>query len=258
VRPLRSIDSERLREDRDLFERFRDPDRPIDREILVERFLPLARSLAARYVRRGEPYDDVFQVACIGLVQAIDRYDPARGIAFSSYAVPTIAGEIKRYYRDKTWTIHVPRDLRELVLTVDRAVTELERDLGRTPSVDDIAARVGATDEDVLEALHAGHARRPASLDAPASADPDSPPASRESIGMDEAGFERVEQRAALDHLTAILTPRERRVIVLRFEHELTQAEIAQHVGVSQMQVSRILSRILGDLRNHLAAPGAG
>jgi RNA polymerase sigma-B factor len=148
--------------------------------------------------------------------------------------------------------MHVPRDLRELVVTVDRAASELERDLGRTPSVDDIAARVGATDEDVLEALHAGHARKPMSLDAPASADPDAPPASRASIGTDEAGFERVEQQAALDHLTAMLTPRERRVIVLRFEHELTQAQIAQHVGVSQLQVSRILRRSLDRLRSYL------
>jgi RNA polymerase sigma-B factor len=183
-------------------------------------------------------------------VNAIDRYDPARGIAFSSYAVPTIAGEIKRYYRDKTWAVHVPRDLHELVLTVDRAVTDLERDLGRTPAVAQIAARLSLTDEDVLDALHAGHARKPASFDAPSAPDQrDPPPATDQSMGIDEPGFDRVDQRAALDHLISVLTPRERRVIVLRFEHELTQSQIAQHVGVSQMQVSRILRRSLDRLR---------
>jgi RNA polymerase sigma-B factor len=119
---------------------------PNDREILAERFVPLARSLAARYVRSNEPYDDVFQVACIGLANAIDCYEPARRIAFSSYAVPTIVGEIKRYYRDKTWAVHVPRDLRDLVVTVDRPATELERDLGATPAVDDIAASASTSE----------------------------------------------------------------------------------------------------------------
>jgi RNA polymerase sigma-B factor len=150
----------------------------------------------------------------------------------------------------------VPRDLRDLAVTVDRAATELECDLGATPAVDDIAAKLRVSDEDVLDALHPGHARKAIGLDGPSTADNASQPALGESIGMHDPGFERVDQRAALDHLISILTPRERRVIVLRFEHELTQAEIAQHVGVSQMQVSRSLRRSLDRLRSYLNTPG--
>jgi RNA polymerase sigma-B factor len=153
----------RVREDRALFKRLADQRDPVDREMLVERFLPLARSLAARYARPGEPFDDIFQVACIGLVNAIDRFDLSRGRAFSSFAVPTIVGEIKRYYRDKTWSVNVPRDLQDRVLAVGGAVRELESELARKPTVAELADRLSLTDEDILEALHANQ-RSPRSL----------------------------------------------------------------------------------------------
>jgi RNA polymerase sigma-B factor len=154
------LHSSRADEDRALFERYHDERDAVDREILVERYLPLARQLASRY-RSHEPFDDLFQVACVGLVNAIDRFDLDRGIAFSSYAVPTILGEIKRYFRDRTWSVRVPRDLQELAQRVDRAVSELTVALYRQPTVDEICAEVGAEDDEVLEALHAGGAYRP-------------------------------------------------------------------------------------------------
>jgi RNA polymerase sigma-B factor len=243
-----AVDEPRLHEERILFERLRDERDPVDREILVERFLPLARSLAARYARRDEPFDDVFQVACIGLVNAIDRYDPSRGRAFSSFAVPTIAGEIKRYYRDKTWAIRVPRDLQELALRVDGAARELETELGRKPTVPDLAEALDLSDEEVLEALHAGRSRRASSLDAPQGDDDDAPTLG-DTIATPDDGYVRAEQRAALASLTAVLTPRERRILALRFAHDLTQEEIGKHVGLSQMQISRILRRAIGKVR---------
>jgi RNA polymerase sigma-B factor len=164
-----SCDPPRSRAQRDqaLFVRYRDPRDRVDREAIVERFLPLARQLAARYQRAGEPFDDVFQVACYGLVKAVDRFDPARGTAFSSYAVPTINGEIKRYFRDRTWAIRVPRDLQELSLRVERVVGELTGDLGQQPSVDDVAHALGVEPGDVLEAMQASSAYRATSLDMP-------------------------------------------------------------------------------------------
>jgi RNA polymerase sigma-B factor len=238
-------DERRLREDRELFKRYLDDRDPVDRELLVERFLPLARSLAARYVRQGEPFDDVFQVASLGLVKAINGFDLTRGRAFSSYAVPTIVGEIKRYYRDRTWTIHVPRDLQELTLAVDAAAAALEHELGHKPTVGDIAQRLEVPDEDVLDALQARHARRTGSLSAPRRDDDEAGATVGDTIGVDEDGFERVEQRVALRSLMTGMPPRDRLVVRLRFERDLTQREIGRHVGISQMQVSRILRRCL-------------
>jgi RNA polymerase sigma-B factor len=172
--PVRDAVSTRADEDRVLFERFLGQRDPVDREVLLERFLPLARSLASRYLQRGEPFDDVFQVACIGLLNAIDRFDVARGRAFSSFAVPTISGEIKRYYRDRTWSVHVPRDLQDLTLAVERTRSDLETDLARTPTVGEIAQRLSVDDEDVVEALQAQLAKRSGSLDAPRRLDDDS------------------------------------------------------------------------------------
>ena len=251
-----TTDAERARSDRALFERRAERNDPIDRELLVERFLPLARSVAARYVRRGEPFDDVFQVACVGLVNAIDRYDPSRGRAFSSFAVPTIAGEIKRYYRDRTWSVHVPRDLQDLTLNVERAIAELEREQARSPTVSEIAERLGLEDEDVLEALQARHAHRATSLDAPTPGDEQSATIG-ESLGMGEEGFALAERRADLRALTRILTRRERIVIHLRFGHDMTQQEIGERIGISQMQVSRVLRAAILRLREHAARRAA-
>jgi RNA polymerase sigma-B factor len=253
---VNQTDERRLRDDRELFERYLDEHDAVDRELLVERFLPLARSLAARYVRNGEAFDDIFQVACLGLVKAIDGFDVSRGRAFSSYAVPTIVGEIKRYYRDRTWTVHVPRDLQEMTLAVDRAAAALEHELSHKPTVGDIARRLQVDDETVLEALQAKHARRAGSLSAPRRED-DEPGASvADAIGVAEDGFEQAETRAMLRSLMTGLSPRDRLVVRLRFERDLTQREIGDHVGISQMQVSRILRRCIARLRERARVPG--
>jgi RNA polymerase sigma-B factor len=241
--------AERLRADRVLFERLGAEGDPVDRELMVERFLPLARSIASRYVRRGETYDDIFQVACLALIKAVDRYDPERGQAFSSYAVPTIAGEIKRYYRDRTWHVHVPRDLQDLTLQVDRATADLQRETARSPTVHEIAERVDAEPDDVLEALQAQHAHRAGSLDAPVHDDDDAGATVGERLGVQEEGYERAEARADLEALQRTLSRRERTIVRLRFEHDMTQQEIGAIVGLSQMQISRILRRAIMRLR---------
>jgi RNA polymerase sigma-B factor len=224
--PVRDAVSTRADEDRVLFERFLGQRDPVDREVLLERFLPLARSLASRYLQRGEPFDDVFQVACIGLLNAIDRFDVARGRAFSSFAVPTISGEIKRYYRDRTWSVHVPRDLQDLTLAVERTRSDLETDLARTPTVGEIAQRLSVDDEDVVEALQAQLAKRSGSLDAPRRLDDDSGGTVGDHVPLIEDGFFEVERRADLWALARVLKPRERLVLRLRFEGDLTQEEI--------------------------------
>jgi RNA polymerase sigma-B factor len=228
--------------DRALFERFADPDDPVDLQAVVEQFLPLARQLAARYAGRGgEPFDDVFQVACVALVKAIRRYDVTRGRAFSSYAVPTIVGEIKRHFRDRTWSVRPPRDLQELTLSVAVACRGLERELSRTPTVDEIAQRVNRDDEDVLDALRARHARQAASLDAPLGGGDGPAGTLGELMGVEEQGFARAEARAELVALTRVLRQRDRLVLYLHFGEDLAQRAIGERVGISQMQVSRIL-----------------
>ena len=212
--------------------------------------MPLARQLAARYQRPEEPFDDVFQVACFGLLKAVERFDVGRGVAFSSYAVPTITGEIKRHFRDRTWSVRVPRDLQELALRVDRVVGDLTRELGRQPSVDEVARAVDVTGEEVLEAMQAAGAYRSASLDAPrASVDEDAGDTLGDAMGITEDGYERAEQRALLQSLMDGLTMREREVVRLRFDEDLTQAEIGERIGVSQMQVSRVLRQAITRLR---------
>jgi RNA polymerase sigma-B factor len=242
-------DRERLREDQELLTRYADTHDPVDRDLLVERFLPLARSLASRYLRRDEPFDDIFQVACLGLLKAIDGFDVSRGRAFSSYAVPTIVGEIKRHYRDRTWMVHVSRDLQDLTLSVDRTVQELERELLRKPTVTDIADKLHVSEEDVLEALQATRAHRVGSLDAPVRDEQDQPSTVGEHIGTPELGFVRAENRAMLSRLMTVLSARDRLVLRLRYEEDLTQEQIGQRVGISQMQVSRVLRQCIVKLR---------
>ena len=250
----RGVDDGRVAEDRALFARYLDKRDPVDREMLVERFLPLARQLAGRYQRPEEPFDDLFQVACLGLVNAIDRFDLDRDVAFSSYAVPTILGEIKRYFRDRTWSVRVPRDLQELALKVDRAVADLSLDLHRQPTVGEIAARVGYEEEDVLEALEASGAYKATSLQAPRGTDDDSGDTLGDTLGTEEQGFAVAEDRATIAHLMRSLTAREREVLRLRFEEDLTQAKIGERIGISQMQVSRIIRQALGRLRSYATA----
>ena len=241
---------ERTRADRELFVRYHSDGDEQAREQLIERFLPLARQLARRYQRAGEPLDDLQQVASLGLIKAIDRFDPEREIAFSSYAVPTILGEIKRYFRDRTWAVRVPRDLQELSLSVDRAVGELAESLRRQPSIAEIAAAVDSDEEEVLEALQAGAAYRAVSFDAPRSgAGEEDVTTLADSVGVDEDGFDRAEERATLQRLMSTVTPREREVLRMRFEQDMTQAEIGVVIGVSQMQVSRVIRQAVSRLR---------
>jgi RNA polymerase sigma-B factor len=240
--------------DHALFVRYGTSRDPADRDLLIERYLPLARQLARRYQRGQVPFDDLFQVACLGLLKAIDRFDPERGRAFSSYAVPTMAGEIKRHFRDRTWSVRVPRDLQELALKVERTASELSLSLRRQPTVAEIATAVGANDEEVLEALEAGSAYEATSLQSQVG-DEGGSGTLGDSIGTDDGGFTRAEQRATLEELMRALTPREREVLRLRFAEDLTQSEIGERVGVSQMHVSRIIRHALAQLRTEASTP---
>jgi RNA polymerase sigma-B factor len=236
--------------DQELFSRAHEHADMRAREQLLERYLPLARRLARRYGRAEEPMDDLVQVASLGLLKAIDRFDASREVVFSSYAVPTILGELKRHFRDRTWSVRVPRDLQELVLQVDRAVSALSLDEGRSPSVGDIARQLEISEEQVLEALEAAGAYRASSLDAPRSVQGEETDESMgDALGIDEKGFERAEERATLEPLFARISSRERLVLELRFGEDLTQAEIGERIGVSQMQVSRLIRQALARLR---------
>jgi RNA polymerase sigma-B factor len=219
------------------------------REALVERFLPLARRLARRYQRGGEHLDDLVQVASLGLLKAIDRFDPSRETAFSSFAVPTIVGELKRHFRDKGWSVRVPRHLQELALRIESVGDELTRELGRPPTPAEIAQRTGTTLEQVLEAREAAGAYRAVSLDRPRDDDAENGDGIGAAVGVEDPGFGVAEASATVQHLLRVLTEREREVLRLRFEEDLTQAEIGALVGVSQMHVSRIIRQAIGRLR---------
>jgi RNA polymerase sigma-B factor len=245
---VRVANAERLREDLRLFERYRAGDTAA-REEIVRRFLPLARQLARRYERPDEPLDDLVQVASMALVKAVDRFDPSHGTAFSSYAVPTILGELKRYFRDSSWAVHVPRGMQERALEVNRAVTELSRTLGRSPTPTELAEATGLTHEEVLEAMEAATAFDSVSLEAPGSeSDPESPGFAGR-IGIEDTGFELAEYAATLGPQLRALPERDRRVLYLRFVEDLTQSEIAERIGVSQMHVSRLIRHALEKLR---------
>jgi RNA polymerase sigma-B factor len=228
-----------------LLDRYADTRSPEVRDELVRRFMPLARSLALRYRRQTESLDDLIQVANLGLVKAIDGFDPERGRPFSAYAVPTILGELRRHFRDHVWNVRLPRGLGELAMRIDEAVSELTEALGRHPTPAQVAERLGVAVEDVLEGLEATHARRTLSLDAPRLSDEQSTP-TIETIASQELGFERVESGFAC--AAAELTEREWRVLRLRFSDSLTQSEIGRELGVSQMQISRISRRALWKL----------
>src|SRR5512133_1951797 len=207
------------------------------------------RSRARRYQRTGEPFDDLFQVACLGLVKAIDRFDLSRDVAFSSYAVPTMLGEIKRYLRDRTWSVRVPRGLQELALRVDKHVVELSGALHRQPTVAEIAHAAAATEEQVLEALQAAGAYRAMSLQTPRAGEDGADDTLGDTLASPEHGFGLAEDRATLAQLLCAITPREREVLRLHFEDDLTQRQIGQRIGVSQMQTSRIIRRSIARLR---------
>ena len=219
------------------------------RDELVERFLPLARQLARRYARPNEPIDDLFQVASMGLLKAIDRFEPARGTAFSTFAVPTIVGELKRYFRDTGWAVHVPRPIQERIGQVNRAINDLSRDTGRSPTPAEISEKLGMSVEEVLEALDAAKAFDAISLDMPRGSDGEDGGAYADTVGEHDERFEMVEYSAVIGPTMAALPDRDRLILRLRFERDLTQSEIAERLGISQMHVSRIIRRSLDRLR---------
>jgi RNA polymerase sigma-B factor len=242
-------DSPARSDNRDLFLRWqRDGDQRA-REELVERFLPLARNLARRYTGAREPFDDLLQVSSLGLVKAIDRFDVDRGAAFSSFAVPTILGELKRYFRDLGWSVHVPRGAQEQALKVQDAQERLTSKTGRPPTVPELAEYLELEVEEVLEALETAAAHHSASLDAPREDRDDETGSLVDVFGQEDRSYELVDAATTISVAARELTARERRVLALRFVGDMTQTQIAENIGVSQMQVSRILRRALSRLR---------
>lgn len=219
-----------------------EPGRSELRDRVVESHLGLVEHLARRYTDRGEPYADLVQVGTIGLLKAVDRFDPALGPSFAAYAVPTILGEIRRHFRDRGWAVRVPRRLQELTRTIAAARATLTQELARAPTVDELATRAGVDAESVLEGLESAGAY----VTVPLDTDHD---AGEAHLAFDDSGLEGVENREALRPLLAQLPARERRILALRFVRGLSQSEIAAEVGISQMHVSRLLARTLGTLR---------
>lgn len=219
------------------------------REALVRRFTPLARSLARRYDRSSEPFEDLLQVAMLGLLKALDRFDAARGNAFVSFAVPTILGEMRRYFRDSGWAVHVPRSLQERTLKVSQARERVTRERGRAPTANELAAYMELSVEEINEALQTARVYDVVSLDAPRSGEEGESQTYGESVGELDGRYELIELDATVSSALREIAPRERKILHLRFVEELTQTEIAARVGVSQMQVSRLLRRSLEQLR---------
>lgn len=233
------------------------PDRPALRERAIESGLPLARSLAARYRERGEPLDDLCQVAAVGLIKAVDGYDPARSVPFMVYAVPTITGALKHHFRDTTWRIRVSRRVQELALTLAPGSAELAQQLGRSPTRTELAAHLGAAEDDVAAASHAWAAHRPVSLDGFAANGDREHSALLDILGSIDAHFETATDEHVWQQLLDRLPPRERRILALRFGQQLTQSEIAAQLGVSQMQISRLLQSSLTRLRTGMRPTAA-
>ena len=243
---------EHLADERELWRRFvRDRD-PAIREELVSRNLDFAKRLARRYRGASESFDDLLQVASLALVNAVDRFDPERGIPFSAFASPTILGELKRHFRDRAWTVRVPRGLHDRMAQVDKAVSALTAKLQRSPSVAEIAERLELEPTDVLEVLEANQNRRPLSLDIPAGGEDSDQAYPADWVGEEDRSFELVEGRVALDAALPHLDERERLVLRLRFVDDMTQSQIAERIGHSQMHVSRILRRALARIREQV------
>jgi RNA polymerase sigma-B factor len=241
-----------------LFVDFRDQDasaatRDAAREALVHLHLPLVEHCARRFRNRGEPFEDLVQVGTIGLIKSVDRFDTERGVEFSTYATPTIIGEIKRYFRDKGWAIRVPRRLQELRMQITSATAELTQSLGRSPTPREIAESIGCSVEEIVEGLESSNAYATLSLDAGDEND-DGAPSMLDAIGIDDAGLEHVEIRESVKPLLEGLPEREKRILLLRFFKNMTQSQIATEIGVSQMHVSRLLTRTLEQLRASLEA----
>jgi RNA polymerase sigma-B factor len=247
--PTQLVRERRARDDQRLFRAWTIAGDRDARAVLIERFLPLARSLARRYQRSAEPLEDLIQVASVALVKAIDRYDPSRGSAFSSFAVPTITGELKRHFRDHGWTVKPPRDIQEITLRVETALIRLTQQLDRSPTTSELAWAAGAEEEQVLEALQARCGRSGLSLQAPRG-EPGETTTLEDTLGAEDPDIERAETRAGLGGLLKTIPPRAREMLRLRFEEDMTQAEIGAVFGISQMQVSRILRQTISQLRD--------
>ena len=239
---------------RDLFDRLASlspdaPERPRVRDRLVEMHLPLVEYLARRFAGRGEPLDDLVQVGTIGLIKAVDRFDVDRGVEFSTYATPTVVGEIKRHFRDKGWTVRVPRRLQELRASLSGATADLTQTMGRSPTVGELAAHLKIGEEEVLEGLESANAYTAVSIEA---SDGEGGMSVADTLGGDDLSLEGVEYRESIKPLLDSLPARERRILMLRFFGNLTQSQIAAELGISQMHVSRLLARTLAQLRERL------
>jgi RNA polymerase sigma-B factor len=235
----------RAARERDLLRRYHREGDTAARDALAEEMLPLARSLAGRYINRGEPLEDLVQVACVGIMKAIEGFDVERDVRFSSYATPTVLGEIKRYFRDRTWALRVPRAMQELQLEISRARDKLTHELGRSPNVPELAQAVGAPFEEVLQTIQAQDARRTRSLAEPLGEDM----TLADAVGGADPELGRAEMRVLLDDAFGVLSTRDQVILRLRFEEDMTQSEIADRIGVSQMQVSRLIRQSLHRLR---------
>jgi len=259
LRTIASADPHRPRatrqaDDQRLFELYQSQGDKAARDALVERYLPLAHYFARRYRNSAGHADDLKQVAAIGLLNAIERFDPTRGIAFSSFAVPTIMGEVKRYFRDKGWAVRMPRDLQERALRIERVAEELEGELARVPTIEQIAQRLDMSVEHVLEARLASRAHHGVSLDRPDGEDEDGPGALGRALGESDPALDRAEDTITFDRLLASLDERQRSILLLRFRADMTQREIAARVGLSQMQVSRVIRQALEQLQASISA----
>lgn len=234
--------------DEELLFAYRREDQQWARNVVIERSMPLARRLALRYRHAEEPLEDLVQVACLGLVKAVDRFDPDRRCRFSSYAIPTILGELKRHFRDKGWAVHVPRELQERALALGRETERLSRTLGRSPTVRELADGLTWEQEQVLEASEVLHSYHAASLDAPVRRDGEDSASLIEALGAEDGHFSLAESRQSVSEAWQKLPELERTVLVLRFVNDLPQRRIAELVGYSQMHVSRLLRRALSSL----------
>ncbi|MCA1222770.1 MULTISPECIES: RNA polymerase sigma factor SigF [unclassified Streptomyces] len=228
------------------------PERTYVRDTLIELNLPLVRYAAARFRSRNEPMEDIVQVGTIGLIKAIDRFDCERGVEFPTFAMPTVVGEIKRFFRDTSWSVRVPRRLQELRLALTKASDELAQKLDRSPTVPELAAVLGVSEEDVVDGLAVGNAYTASSLDSPSPEDDGGEGSLADRLGYEDLALEGVEYRESLKPLLAKLPPRERQIIMLRFFANMTQSQIGEEVGISQMHVSRLLTRTLAQLREGL------
>jgi RNA polymerase sigma-B factor len=233
----------------ELFARYRASGDAAIVEELVVRFEPLVRSVARRYHARGEPLDDLVQVANVGLLKAIQRFDPDRGFAFTSFATPTMLGELKRYFRDSGWAVHVPRGVKERALELANATDKLSARLGRSPSIAELAQELGVSQEQTLDALEAYHGRHASPLERPGDDDDDGAPSPATTIGVEDEGLERAEYMTVIARGVDALSDDDRRLLYLRFEEDLTQTEIAKRIGTSQMQVSRLLRAAIDKIR---------